>query len=461
MDHDRELKLLYALDFGQRDETVFRLVGTFLGAVIIYVYTGWWYSWLWTGLFTLAQLLYWLAHRRWAGRATAKVIAWFHLAVLISTILFIWMPVKMIMQNDTPLSVSGAAVLGCMYVFMIRQLDHSLRLVIAQFFILALGSGIGVAALLLQMDMPIAMIGLIFSWFAFNAYFFQVVMIVRNDRLQANLAAERSAQSSKMEALGQMAGGVAHDFNNILTAAMGNLELAQVVPTEAERNECLDKAHLSLDRAAMVIRDLLQFARPSSSRIELQSSADLLAKVNSISTHILPNSIAVVTEEVHNDQWVRVDEDQFMTAMMNLMINASHATGTSGRIAVSASSMIIDRIRKDIAEQSISPGKYVRFSVTDDGPGVPPEMVELIVKPFFTTKLEAGGTGLGLPMVQAFANRMGGGLLLSSRPGETQFGIVLPQKDGPVRDGTRTTRELALTDSRRLEFDASSLRSSD
>lgn len=431
MDHNRELKLLYDLDFGQKDEMIFRLSGTFFGAVIVYAYTGWWYSWLWTGLFTLGTLLYWLAHRHWADRANATVIAWFRLAVLTTTVLFVWMPVKMIADNDTPLSLSGAAVLGCAYVFMIRQLDHALRVVIAQFVILALASGIGVAALLPGMDLIIAQVGLVFSWFAFNAYFFQVLLIVRSDRQRASLAAERSAQSSKMEALGQMAGGVAHDFNNILTAAMGNLELAQIVETEAERNDCLTQAHRSLDRAAQVIRELLQFARPSSSGLKTMSSTELLVQVLSISRHTLPNAISVFTDNGRDDLWVTLDEDQFMTSMMNLMINASHAAGGGGRITLGVTSVITDRIQKDLADQSIAPGRYVQFSVTDDGPGVPSEIVDKIVKPFFTTKPEAEGTGLGLPMVQAFAQRMGGGLLLSRCPGETRFSIVLPRTDAP------------------------------
>lgn len=431
MDYNREQKLLYTLDFGQKEETVFRLFGTLFGAGIVYFYTGWWYSWLWSGLFTLGMALYWLAHRHWAGRATAKVIAWFHIAVLINTVLFIWMPVKMIAYNDTPLSISGAAVLGCVYVFMVRQLDHAMRVVIAQVFILAAASGIGGVVLLSAVDMTVAKVGLVFSWFSFNLYFIQVVLIVRKDRETARLSAERSAQSSKMEALGQMAGGVAHDFNNILTAAMGNLELAQVVQSEQERNDCLNQAHASLDRAAQVIRDLLQFARPSGSRIEMRSSTDLLAKTNAIIQHTLPNSIATKTKDTGDGVWVALDEDQFMTAMMNLMINASQAAGTGGRIELSAKPVTIGRFQRDVAEQTLTPGRYVQFSVTDDGPGVPPDLVGSIVKPFFTTKQATGGTGLGLSMVQAYAQRMGGGLLLSSRPGETRFSVLLPQKDAP------------------------------
>lgn len=435
MDYNKELKLLYALDFGQRGEIVFRLVGILLGSGIIYAYTGWWESWLWAGMFAAAMVLYFLAHRRWDGRANASVIAGFHVFILVNSVLFVWMPVKMIAYNDTPLSLCGVAILGCFYVFMMRQLHHALWLVIAQFLILAIASGAGVAVLLSKMEMYIAMVGLIASWLAFNAYFVQTVLQVRKDQQQARLAAERSAQSSKMEALGQMAGGVAHDFNNILTAAMGNLELAQIAQSKTELNDYLKQAHISLDRAAVVIRELLQFARPSSPNVQTQSSADLLAKLNAMSKRTLPNSIALVTEEIRGNLWVSVDENQFMTAMMNLMINASQAAGSGARIILSVKSISLEQTQRDVGQQSIVPGQYVQFSVTDDGPGVPPEIVSKIIEPFFTTKLDSGGTGLGLPMVQSFAHQLGGGLTLSSRPGETRFCLLLPQKDAPVQSG--------------------------
>jgi len=425
-DHIREQKALYELDFGQPAETIFRFVGTFFGAGIIYLYTGWWYSWLWAAAFTFVLGLYWLAHRHWEGRATETVVRWFHCAVLVLLILFIWLPVRMIASYDVPMSISGGTILGCAYAFMLRQLDHDLRIVITQFAILAIGSGIGVAAVLMEMNTPLGTVGLTFSWLAFNGYCFQTVLIVRKDQQNARLAAERSAQSSKMEALGQMAGGVAHDFNNILTAAMGHLELAQVVDDERERNQCLDQAHASLDRAANVIRELLQFAKPASKGTTAISAGELLNRIYRICTNAVPNEVEVQFEQDLDHIVLNIEKDQFLTAVMNLVINASHAAGSSGRIVVESRTLNIREDLPDLGGNLIAPGRYVQFSVIDDGPGIPAAIRGRITEPFFTTKAEEKGTGLGLPMVHAFAQRAGGGLLLDSRPGKTQFNLLLP-----------------------------------
>lgn len=429
-DHIREQRALYELDFGQPNETVFRLIGTFIGAGIIYLYTGWWSSWLWAVGFTGFLGLYWLAHRYWDGRANAAVIRGFHVAVLVSNVLFIWLPVRMIASNDVALSLSGVAILGCVYVFMMRQLDHDFKIVIAQFAILATGSGIGIAAILMETDLPIAMIGLVFSWLVFNGYCFQVVLIVRKDQQNARLAAERSAQSNKMEALGQMAGGVAHDFNNILTAAMGNLELAQIVENEQDRNQCLDQAHASLDRAAAVIRELLQFAKPSTKGTTAISAAELLNRIHGICTNSVPNEVELRRNPSNDTVQVEVETDQFLTAIMNLVINASHASGANGRIVVKCATLQIAEDLPDLGGNLIAPGRYVQFSVIDDGPGIPDAILHRITDPFFTTKAEEKGTGLGLAMVHAFAQRAGGGLLLNRGAGNTQFHLLVPEQVG-------------------------------
>jgi len=242
------------------------------------------------------------------------------------------------------------------------------------------------------------------------------------------LAAERSAQSSKMEALGQMAGGVAHDFNNILTAAMGNLELAKVVDDEQERNMCLDQAHLSLDRAAVVIRELLQFAKPSKAGPRTISAGELLTRIHSICENAVPNNVEVHIDQACNNILVDIDRDQFVIAILNLVINASHAVGKTGRIFVDVSTSQVEGSMIDLGGTLTSSGSYVQFSVIDGGPGIPAAVRSRITEPFFTTKGAEEGTGLGLPMVHAFAQRAGGGLFLNSKPGRTEFQVLVPER---------------------------------
>ncbi len=431
MDHRLEQEALYDLDFGQPPELLFRFAATFFSAGIIYAYAGWWSSWIWAVGFSVWMGLYWLAHRHWKDRVNSTVIGGFHAAVLLLTIWYIWMPIKLIASNDTALALPGLTMLSCIYIFMMRQVDHSKRLVLGQITIMVSGSGIAVLLLVQKINSGLAVVALVSSWLAISFYFTLIMLIIRADRHRARLAAERSAQARKMEALGQMAGGVAHDFNNILTAAMGNLELAQILENEGERNECLGQAHASLGRAARVIRDLLQFASPSDATAKLRCSVELLAQINAISSHALPNAFQIEVDEAGSDLWVTVAEDQFSAAMMNLVINASHAAGSGGHIRLGARRFHLSKSRSDIGGHLIAPGDYVAFSVTDDGPGVPAQIVDRIAQPFFTTKQDINGTGLGLPMVHAFARRAGGGLLLFNKPGAARFSLLLPQQDSP------------------------------
>ncbi|MEX3015994.1 nitrogen regulation protein NR(II) [Gymnodinialimonas hymeniacidonis] len=429
MNYNQELDALFVVDFGTPLETAFRVLGMSVGSALVFKYVGWIAAPVWAVGFFMMLAIYWLFLTYWRGRANLCVVRMAQVGFLIQAAWFLWFPVLMVVSGDVPLAAAGLTIMACIYFFFMRQFDYEFWLVVARILLVGLSSAVAIGGLVLQLDDALAIAGLGFAWVVMTAYYAQVMLVIRTDRQQVKLSVERAAQSQKMEALGQMAGGVAHDFNNILAAAMGHLELAQIEEDEASRNDSLKQANASLGRAAIVIKDLLQFARPS-----LQSKSQLpvntlLTRIEALCRSALPSSVTIGVFPSSTHLSVEVEEDHFLAAAMNLVINAHQAMNGSGRIELRAEVTSLSDDQRDLSGDLLEPGSYVAVTVRDNGPGIPMEIADKVGAPFFTTKLEGKGTGLGLPMVAAFARRVGGGLILRSKPGDTRFTLLIPQRD--------------------------------
>ncbi|MFM0738078.1 response regulator [Paraburkholderia xenovorans] len=242
------------------------------------------------------------------------------------------------------------------------------------------------------------------------------------------LAEEQLRQAQKMEAIGSLTGGVAHDFNNVLQVINGNLQMlvadANGHPATLRR---LSAATEAVKRGAKLAAHLLAFARRQPLSPTVLNPRRLLAGMGEMLHRALGETVKVETV-LSDDLWhVQVDRNQLENALLNLAINARDAMQSDGTLTVRAANRLLDAgFCRGIPE--LSPGEYVVFSVTDTGTGMSPEILQRAFEPFFTTKPDGHGTGLGLSMVFGFVRQSGGHTLIESDVGRgTTVSLFFPR----------------------------------
>lgn len=234
-------------------------------------------------------------------------------------------------------------------------------------------------------------------------------------------------QARKMEAVGQLAGGLAHDFNNMLTVVIGNLAaLKERRPDDGSLADCLDPALAAARRGVDLIRRLLSFARQQSLEPRPVDVARLLGELLPLLRRSLPESILVDTALPEAALFAMTDPHQLENALLNLAFNARDAMPGGGRLDIAVSARAL--AGPEAADLDLAPGDYVEIAVQDSGQGMSATVLARALEPFFTTKGYAAGSGLGLSMVYGFAKQSGGGLHLASAPGAgTAARVHLPR----------------------------------
>ncbi len=275
-------------------------------------------------------------------------------------------------------------------------------------------------------------------------------------------AREALFQSQKMDAIGQLTGGVAHDFNNLLMAVLGSLELLRKrMPDDPAQLRLVDNAIQGAKRGAVLTQRMLAFARRQDMDVRPLDLASLVGGMSDLLEHSLGKDVEIQTDFPQSLGPVVADQNQLELALLNLCVNARDAMKRGGRIVIAAREEETDL--RHIS--GLPPGKYVCLSVTDTGEGMDMDTLARASEPFFTTKGVGKGTGLGLSMVHGMAEQMGGRLLIRSKPGEgTTAEIWLASASGPAqaqdisieapkpRDGLRKLRVLAVDDDRLVLF---------
>jgi signal transduction histidine kinase len=244
---------------------------------------------------------------------------------------------------------------------------------------------------------------------------------------QEELARSQAAlhQAQKMEAIGQLTGGVAHDFNNVLQIIGGNLQLLKLLGglNDAARTR-VDTALAGVERGAKLSAHLLAFARRQPLQAVVINPGHLLLDMNDMMRRVLGPTAHVVAD-VEPGLWnTLVDPSQLNNVLLNLAINARDAMQGSGTLTISAR----NNGREADRPVEVPEGEHVLIEVRDTGAGMPPEVLERAFEPFFTTKPTGQGTGLGLSMAYGFVKQSGGEIVLRSVPGEgTSVRIYLPR----------------------------------
>ena len=240
-------------------------------------------------------------------------------------------------------------------------------------------------------------------------------------------------QGQKMEATGQLTGGMAHDFNNILQVIRANLDLLKgEVGDNAAMLSRVQSATAAADRGARLTQQLLAFARRQPLTPQPTNVARLVADLADLMRHSLGERIGIELKTADNPWNARIDAGQLENAILNLSINARDAMPDGGTVRVEVSNATLDR-RYAALHPDVTPGPYVLVDVSDTGTGMPPEVAAQAFDPFFTTKGDGKGTGLGLSMVYGFVRQSNGHIRIDSAIGQgTSVKLYLPRTEDPV-----------------------------
>lgn len=225
------------------------------------------------------------------------------------------------------------------------------------------------------------------------------------------------ANSQRLESLGRLTGGVAHDFNNLMAVVLGNLEMLQDDETDSNRRARLDVAINAILQGAALTRNMLAFARRAPLQEQVLDLNDILRGSKNWVGRTIPKSIAIETCFLAGLWKVKADESSTVSAFLNLVVNARDAMPDGGKITIETSNVRVDREYIDLRGEDIEHGRYVMVALSDTGTGIPAEDLNHIFEPFFTTKDPGDGTGLGLSTVQGFMKQSRGTIRVYSEVG--------------------------------------------
>ena len=266
----------------------------------------------------------------------------------------------------------------------------------------------------------------------------EVIVVVARDVSERRRLELQLHHAQKMESIGRLAGGIAHDFNNVLTAIIGYNGMARAaLPPEHAAIADLDEVRRAAERASALTRQLLAFARKQIIQPQLVSIDQLIHGVEPMLKPLIGEDV-VVKFLPASDVWlVNVDPSQFQQIVLNLAVNARDAMPSGGTLRFETANVVLGaeyaRNHPDVA-----PGEYVRLAVTDTGIGMDEQVQQHIFEPFYTTKTNGRGTGLGLATTHGIVRQSGGHIWLYSEPGRgTTFKIYLPRASDGVAPASR------------------------
>jgi len=258
------------------------------------------------------------------------------------------------------------------------------------------------------------------------------------ERKQTELALRRS---QKMDAIGQLTGGIAHDFNNILAIILGNVELLKQQTLDNEKiHDRVQVINKSARRAAGLTKQLLSFSRHLPGKTSTININPLIEGMqNLIERSITPE--VVIKYQLARDLWfTNIDPGDLEDALLNLILNARDAMDGHGRLTIQTGNIVLDSQYCDMSSCAEA-GEYIQLVVSDNGKGMSAEELEHLYEPFFTTKEQGKGTGLGMSMVYGFVQRSGGCINTDSQQGiGTSFRLYLPRAGHEIQESATHTQ---------------------
>ena len=245
----------------------------------------------------------------------------------------------------------------------------------------------------------------------------------------------RLRRAERMEALGTLAGGIAHNFNNVLGAILGYAEMASAaLPRRAPARRHLEEVGRAGLRARAIVDQVLTFSRTSERAPRPLHLAPIVDEAVRLLRASLPAATTIEVRRAAEDAVVAVDPAQLLQVVMNLVTNAAQAMGGVGTVAVALDEIEVAQ-ETPLSHGELASGRYARLTVRDAGRGIAPELLGRVFEPFFTTKDLKGGTGLGLSTVHGIVIESGGALDVWSRPNAgSRFRVFLPLSPAAPED---------------------------
>lgn len=245
---------------------------------------------------------------------------------------------------------------------------------------------------------------------------------------------EELRHAQKMEALGRLCGGVAHDFNNRLTVIEGASEtLLQELPPASDHRGPVQEILRESEHLAALTQQLLAYSRRQVLEERTLDASEVLSEMEPMLLRLVPASVELEVSRAEASCLVRFDRTQLEQVVMNLVVNAADALDGKGRITLRAEPARLSQAHRECFQEGVQPGTYACLTVADTGVGIEPDLLDRIFEPFFTTKPQGKGTGLGLSTVYGAVSQSGGRILVDSTPGEGAiFRIFLPEAEGPA-----------------------------
>lgn len=275
-----------------------------------------------------------------------------------------------------------------------------------------------------------------------------VLLLLKDNSEEAKLK-RQVAQATKMQVVGQLAGGVAHDFNNILTAIIGHCDLMLLRHTPGDSDyDDIQQIKSNSNRAAGLTRQLLAFSRQQTLRPQVVQLPDVVSEVSHLLKRLLGETVELVVKHGRNLGPVRADPGQLEQVIVNLAVNARDAMAEKGggALTIQTYSVRADQVA-ELGSDILPVADYSALSVTDTGCGIPSHVLGKVFEPFFTTKEVGKGTGLGLSTVYGIVKQSGGFIFADSKVGEgTRFVIYLPvhreeARAGPARRTAKAAKD--------------------
>ncbi len=260
------------------------------------------------------------------------------------------------------------------------------------------------------------------------------ILAINTDITERKKLEQQFLRAQRMESIGTLAGGIAHDLNNVLTPIMMSIELLKMRDEDPTRLQILDTIEGSARRGADMVRQVLSFARGvAGQQLEVQVG-QLLKEIEMITNETFLKNIHV-RSEIQADLWtVKGDPTQLHQVLLNLCVNARDAMPNGGTLVLSANNILLDEHYAGLHIEA-RPGPHVIIQVEDNGSGMSPEVIDRIFEPFYTTKELGKGTGLGLSTTQAIIKGHGGFIRVYSEAGTgTKFRVYLPADTSPGLD---------------------------
>ena len=259
------------------------------------------------------------------------------------------------------------------------------------------------------------------------------ILVINSDITEKKRLEAQFLRVQRLESIGALAGGIAHDINNILSPILLSVRMLQMKFPDADSQRFLTILQHNAERGGDMIKQVLQFARGVEGQKILLQPLHLIDEVARMLRETLPKSIEVKTRTPYGVSPVIGDPTQLHQVLMNLCVNARDSMPCGGRLTLAAENFVIDESYSRMNIDS-RPGRYVLITVADTGAGIPIEIIDKIFDPFFTTKESGSGTGLGLSTVIGIVKSHGGFISVSSQPGTgSEFKVYVPAGDSMSR----------------------------